>query len=141
MADTTETNKVMFRDSKTDEVIEKTGQYENIRTEICDREGISRTQFESRFSVEKKKKFISFSNPPWSDFDDLESDIKSLKSVRSAFYIPPLRGSYGPPKFVIDVNSTTDNLRDQVEEYYDGLTVKVEDGRTCIIISPTENKK
>jgi hypothetical protein len=112
--------------------------YNKVRDQICDDKKISIREFENRYKVKDKKTYVRFADKPWSDGDELKKGIKNIKSVQDAFYVPPLRGRYGPPKFRIRTDSDTKTLREDVNNYYDGLVVEQRNGTNFVIVSPTE---
>ena len=110
--------------------------YTRVREEICKSKGISISDFEKRYTVDSAKTIVKFADKPWSDGDELRSEIENLSSIKNAFYIPPTVGRYGPPAFRVESNKPINKIRDNVKSYYDGLTVEERKGSVLVVISP-----
>jgi hypothetical protein len=119
------------------DVKDSTEAYNKIRSQICKNNNISIREFENIYDVENKKTFVKFADKPWSDGNELEKDINNISSVQNAFYIPPTRGSYGPPAYRIKTDVDLKTLQKDVKNYYDGLLVEQKNNSKLIIISPT----
>lgn len=116
--------------------------YKKLRDEYRKKKNLSRTEFEKRFNIESKKTKVRFADKPWSDGDELKKSLENLPSVDSISYVPPLRGAYGPPAFLVNANDDFDTVKKQVNNYYDGLIVERYNGTTMkIVISATEADK
>lgn len=114
--------------------------YTTVRDRICESQQISISQFEKRYDVDSSKTVVKFADKPWRDGDELRSDIESLQGISNAFYIPPTIGRYGPPAFRIETDRTTEEIREEVNEYYDGLTVEERKESVLVVISPTRHE-
>lgn len=138
---------IKFVDSRTGDLIQRsindvdslTEAYSEIRDNICSQKNISIGEFESTYDVKKKRTTVSYCNTPWNNFNELEQNIQNLPAVNYARYVAPMTGPYGPPKFIVDSDNSTD-LENQVNNYYEGLVVNKNRGRDEIIVSPSSYK-
>lgn len=141
------TYKIKFIHNQTKKVIQESlngvdsmaEAYSEIRNKICSEKNISIRDFENTYNVKKKRTTTSYCNPPWNNFNELEKKIRNLSAVNYARYVAPMTGPYGPPKFIVDTDDSTD-LEDQVKDYYEGLVVNKNRGRDKIIVSPSSYK-
>lgn len=130
----TQKNKIVHR--KVEDVENSNVAYTEVRKRICESKGISITDFEKRYTVDSAKTIVKFADKPWSDGDELRSDIEHLSSIKNAYYIPPTVGRYGPPAFRVETSEPVDEIRDDVNAYYDGLTVEERNNSVLVVISP-----
>lgn len=114
--------------------------YTELRERICESKGISIRDFEKRYTVDSAKTIVKFSDKPWSDLDELRSDIEDLSSIRKVHYIPPTVGVYGPPVFCVETSEPVDEIRDEVNAYYDGLNVEASKYGVLVFISPDKRQ-
>lgn len=117
--------------------------YMQARSSMCDEQNLSRSEFENNWSVETKRRYVSFDDPPWAE-KDLEEEITDIEGVRYARYSPPLRGAYGPPKFKIGIegDTTTEAVKQNILNYYGGFSItEWENSTLTVIVSPTRKLK
>lgn len=112
--------------------------YRKLRSKLCEKNNIDYTEFEKRFSVATKRLYKTFSDNPWDTEEELKDDLESLSSINEASHIPPTAGRYSPPKYVVDTDSPISDVRDDVNDYYDGLTVQSERGVICVVVTVQE---
>lgn len=110
--------------------------YAQARDQLVAEQSISIAEFERSWHVDQRHQYVSFSDPPW-DGGDIQSDLESLTGVSNARYVDPMNGSYGPPKYVLDVSSTSSfrDVEDNVRDYYDGLMTERQGNKVVVVVS------
>lgn len=114
--------------------------YQQMRSVFCDENNLTVTEFEKRYDLKSERHKISFNNPPWDDGKELESDLINMEEVSHLTFIPPLTGSYGPPRFLVRTQEDFQSIEESVKEYYGGLEVKKKGESIFIIVSPTTSE-
>lgn len=84
---------------------------------------------------------FEFKNPPWDDIEDLKDDLKELSSVTSAKIV-----NSATKREMIQIQTdgslSIDQLREIVNDYYDGLKAKKNfNGNKLILTSPARHIK
>lgn len=99
--------------------------YSMAREEICDNRGLTNTAFENSFELESTSHRIELKNEPWGEWDEFESDIKSIDGVKSINYVSPMKGRYSPPSYFVRTANRRDNddIVQDIENYYGGMKV------------------
>lgn len=110
--------------------------YIKFRNQYCNNNSISIREFEKTFEVIEKSVHISFDDKPWSSEEELNDNLESIDGIKNITYISPYQGSYNPPRYYINTDLDQTELRTKVNDYYDGLSVREEDGNMYVIVSP-----
>lgn len=81
---------------------------------------------------------VAFANAPWDDESELEEKLTSIQGVQHIRFDGPTVQDWHPARYIVRVdNGRATDVQQEILQYYDGLTPKVDGTHTVIVgVSP-----